>query len=167
MIGSCWLMRFLTRCRYFPTIHFTSYNLVSYSDKLKDVDHLFDIELAHVIGAYGSVINQTYTRVLNPTPVGRSRTISSIQHARGDVGMDDWPGLRHAINGTGATDQLFAYKDDVGQTYFRDIAAKNDGWVKDNVWGTLKDANPPVPRGQIWGPDGGPGFRRMLGRYGR
>lgn len=76
--------------------------------------------------------------------------------------MDDWPGLRHAINGTGSTKQTFAYVDGRGQTYFRDIQAKNDGWVKDDVWGTLRDANPPVPREQIFGPKGGPGFRRTV-----
>jgi hypothetical protein len=78
--------------------------------------------------------------------------------------MDDWPGLRHAINGTGATEQTFAYVDGRGESYFRDVAARNDGWVRDAVWGTLRDANPPVPRNQIFGPGGGPGFRRMVGR---
>lgn len=76
--------------------------------------------------------------------------------------MDDWPGLRHAINGTGETTQLFACIDDHKETYFRDVATKNDGWIRDNVWGTLKDENPPVPDEQIYGPDGGPGFRRDL-----
>jgi hypothetical protein len=73
--------------------------------------------------------------------------------------MDDWPGLRHAINGTGETSQTFAYTDGRGGSYYRDLAAKNDGWVSDAVWGTLKDANPAVPNSQIW-PDGGPGFRK-------
>lgn len=80
--------------------------------------------------------------------------------------MDNWPGLRHAINGTGATEQSFSYADGRGQTYFRDIAAKNDGWVRDTVWGTLRDANPPVPSDQIFGPGGGPGFRRTVARRG-
>jgi len=76
--------------------------------------------------------------------------------------MDDWPGLRHAINGTGETAQLFAYVDGHHETYFRDVATKNDGWVRDNVWGTLREQNPPVPPEQIYGPGGGPGFRRDL-----
>lgn len=74
--------------------------------------------------------------------------------------MDDWPGLRHAISGSGRTAQTFAYIDERGETYFRDLEAKNDGWVADRVWGTLKEANPPVPDNQIFGPEGGPGFRR-------
>lgn len=78
--------------------------------------------------------------------------------------MDNWPGLRHAINGTGTTSQVFAYVDGRGETYFRDIAAKNDGWVSDKVWGSLRDANPPLPRTQISGPSGGPGFRRSVER---
>ncbi|KAJ7356751.1 peptide N-acetyl-beta-D-glucosaminyl asparaginase amidase A-domain-containing protein [Mycena albidolilacea] len=114
-------------------------------------------------GGYGSEINQTHIRALQP-PIGPYRAIQSIQHARGQIGMDDWPGLRHAINGTGATEQTFAYVDGRGESYFRDVAAKNDGWVRDAVWGTLRDANPPVPRNQIFGPGGGPGFRRMVGR---
>ena len=73
--------------------------------------------------------------------------------------MDDAPGLRHAINGTGATDQQFAFKSSTGETYFRDIAAKNDGWVRDSVWGTLKELEPPVPKSQIF-EGGGHGFRR-------
>lgn len=72
--------------------------------------------------------------------------------------MDDWPGLRHAINGTGETTQEFAYIDGRGATYFRDAGTKNDGWTHDLVWGTLRDANPPVPDEQIFGPEGGPGF---------
>ncbi|KAJ7456451.1 peptide N-acetyl-beta-D-glucosaminyl asparaginase amidase A-domain-containing protein [Mycena latifolia] len=112
-------------------------------------------------GAYGSEINQTHIRALQP-PIGFYRAIQSVQHARGAIGMDNWPGLRHAINGTGATDQKFAYVDGRGETYFRDIAAKNDGWVRDTVWGSLCDANPPVPPHQIFGPGGGPGFRRMV-----
>ena len=90
-----------------------------------------------------------------------ARTTLSIQHARGDVGMDDWPGLRHAINGSGATDQRFAFTASSGETYFRDIAARDDAWVRDAVWGseTLRTAEPPVPPEQIF-PDGGPGFRR-------
>ncbi|KAJ7922958.1 peptide N-acetyl-beta-D-glucosaminyl asparaginase amidase A-domain-containing protein [Mycena leptocephala] len=114
-------------------------------------------------GGYGSEINQIHIRALQP-PIGAYRAIQSIQHARGAIGMDNWPGLRHAINGTGATDQTFAYVDGRGETYFRDVAAKNDGWVRDTVWGTLRDANPPVPRNQIFGPGGGPGFRRMVNR---
>ncbi|KAK7064714.1 peptide N-acetyl-beta-D-glucosaminyl asparaginase amidase A-domain-containing protein [Favolaschia claudopus] len=112
-------------------------------------------------GGYGSEINQTHTRALQP-PFGVYRAIQSVQHARGEIGMDNWPGLRHAINGTGATDQTFAYVDGRGESYFRDVAAKNDGWVRDRVWGTLRDANPPVPKEQIFGPGGGPGFRRDL-----
>lgn len=77
--------------------------------------------------------------------------------------MDDAPGLRHAINGTGATDQQFAFTTDEGATYFRRIAAQNDAWVRDEVWGTLRDAEPPLPREQIF-PGGGPGFRRELAR---
>ena len=76
--------------------------------------------------------------------------------------MDNWPGLCHAINGTGATDQTFAYVDGRGESYFRDVAVKKDGWVRDTVWGTLKDANPPVPSNQIFGTGGRPGFRRMV-----
>ncbi|GLB36566.1 putative peptide-N4-(N-acetyl-beta-glucosaminyl)asparagine amidase A [Lyophyllum shimeji] len=113
-------------------------------------------------GSYGSDIHQTHTRALQP-PLGATyRSIHSVQHAQGQIGMDNWPGLRHAINGTGTTDQLFAYVDERGETYFRDIMAKNDGWVRDKVWGTLRDRNPPVPRNQIFGPEGGPGFRRMI-----
>ncbi|KAJ6573981.1 peptide N-acetyl-beta-D-glucosaminyl asparaginase amidase A-domain-containing protein, partial [Mycena vulgaris] len=112
-------------------------------------------------GGYGSEINQTHIRALQP-PIGSYRAIQSVQHARGSIGMDNWPGLRHAINGTGATDQTFAYVDGRGETYFRDIAAKNDGWVKDTVWGSLREANPPVQ--QISGSGGGPGFRRMVNR---
>ncbi|KAG5654277.1 hypothetical protein H0H81_005126 [Sphagnurus paluster] len=115
-------------------------------------------------GSYGSDIHQTHTRALLPPLGGDYRAIHSAQHAQGQIGMDNWPGLRHAINGTGATDQTFAYIDGRGETYFRDVAAKNDGWVRDRVWGTLRDANPPVPRNQIFGPGGGPGFRRMVAR---
>ncbi|KAI0639283.1 peptide N-acetyl-beta-D-glucosaminyl asparaginase amidase A-domain-containing protein [Trametes polyzona] len=120
---------------------------------------LYDIQF----GAYGSAINQTYARVLElPVLTHGKQSILSIQHARGWVGMDDAPGLRHAINGTGATDQQFAFTTDGGETYFRRIAAKNDAWVKDEVWGTLRDEEPPVPREQVF-PGGGPGFRRELG----
>ncbi|THU89445.1 hypothetical protein K435DRAFT_761136, partial [Dendrothele bispora CBS 962.96] len=112
-------------------------------------------------GGYGSEIDHTHTRALQP-PTGPSHTIHSVQHAKGFIGMDDWPGLRHAINGTGATEQTFGYIDERGATYFRDVATKNDGWVKDNVWGTLRDANPPVPANQIFGDRGGPGFRRSV-----
>lgn len=87
------------------------------------------------------------------------RSIHSVQHAKGSVEMDDWPGLRHAIRGHGETDQKFAYVDARGHTYSRDIAAKNDGWVHDTVWGSLREGNPPVPRSQLYGPVGGPGFR--------
>lgn len=79
--------------------------------------------------------------------------------------MDNWPGLRHAINGTGATDQTFGYIDGRGETYFRDLAAKNDGWVRDKVWGTLRAGNPPVSNDQIFGSGGGPGFRRRAVPY--
>ncbi|KAI0825199.1 peptide N-acetyl-beta-D-glucosaminyl asparaginase amidase A-domain-containing protein [Trametes gibbosa] len=120
---------------------------------------LYDVQF----GGYGSAINQTYSRVLqSPVLAHGTRTILSIQHAQGSVGMDDAPGLRHAINGTGATDQQFAFTTDGGETYFRRIAAKNDAWVRDEVWGTLRDAEPPVPKEQIV-PGGGPGFRRSLG----
>lgn len=85
-------------------------------------------------------------------------SIYSVQHANGWIGMDDWPGLRHAINGTGETTQTFAYTDSRGATYFRDAATKNDGWVHDIVWGSLRESNPPVPDNQIYGPEGGPGF---------
>ena len=78
------------------------------------------------------------------------------------VGLDDWPGLRHAINGTGATDQQFAFLSSTGATYYRSIAAKNDAWTRDSVWGSLRDEAPPVPKEQIK-PGGGPGFRRELG----
>ncbi|KAK7041711.1 hypothetical protein VNI00_009000 [Paramarasmius palmivorus] len=114
-------------------------------------------------GGYGSEIHQSYIRALQP-PTAPYRAIRSVQHAQGWVGMDDWPGLRHAINGSGATEQSFAYVDARGETYFREAATKNDGWVKDDVWGTLRDANPPVPPDQIFGPDGGPGFRRRAVR---
>ncbi len=73
--------------------------------------------------------------------------------------MDDWPGLRHAIRGQGATDQQFAYVDGRGETYFRQTATKNDGWIHDVAWGSLRENNPPVPRSQLYGPEGGPGFR--------
>ncbi|KAJ7139541.1 peptide N-acetyl-beta-D-glucosaminyl asparaginase amidase A-domain-containing protein [Mycena epipterygia] len=96
-------------------------------------------------GSYGSEINQTYIRALQP-PIGTYRAVQSVQHARGSIGMDNWPGLRHAVNGTGATDQTFAYVDGRGESYFRDVAAKNDGWVKDSVWGSLRDANPQCRR---------------------
>ncbi|KAL1755194.1 peptide N-acetyl-beta-D-glucosaminyl asparaginase amidase A-domain-containing protein [Schizophyllum commune] len=110
-------------------------------------------------GAYGSSINQTHTRALS-APFASTKRLQSVQRAVGEIGMDDWPGLRHAINGTGATEQTLAYQDARGQTYFRDAATKNDGWVRDVVWGTLAGANPAVPREQIYGPEGGPGFRR-------
>ncbi|KAI5824122.1 hypothetical protein K523DRAFT_253781 [Schizophyllum commune Tattone D] len=112
-------------------------------------------------GAYGSSINQTHTRALS-APFASTMRLQSVQRATGEIGMDDWPGLRHAINGTGATEQTLAYQDARGQTYFRDAATKNDGWVRDAVWGTLAGANPAVPREQIYGPEGGPGFRREL-----
>ncbi|KAK7468445.1 hypothetical protein VKT23_002958 [Stygiomarasmius scandens] len=127
-------------------------------------------------GGYGSEINQTHTRALQPPTGGGSHTIHSVQHAKGFIGMDDWPGLRHAINGTGATEQTFAYTSSNPErggaaaraTYFRDVATKNDGWVRDSVWGTLREENPPVPPEQIFGEGGGPGFRRsVLGKIGR
>lgn len=74
--------------------------------------------------------------------------------------MDDWPGLRHAINGTGATDTTFAFADARAGTYFRTLAAKNDGWVRDAVWGSLAARAPALPKSQISGPKGGAGFRR-------
>lgn len=88
-----------------------------------------------------------------------SKSVHSVQQAKGSVEMDNWPGLRHAIRGEGATIQQFAYIDGQGQTYFRDIGTKNDGWVRDRVWGSLRDGNPPVPQSQLYGPEGGPGFR--------
>ncbi|KAJ7596801.1 peptide N-acetyl-beta-D-glucosaminyl asparaginase amidase A-domain-containing protein [Mycena floridula] len=107
-------------------------------------------------GGYGSNIWQTFTRALLP-PTSFYKSIHSVQQAKGFIGMDDWPGLRHAINGTGATEQKFAYV--AGDaTYFRDIAAKNDGFVHDYVWGNYLDGNPPVSSSQIFGPAGGPGF---------
>ncbi|CAL1696075.1 unnamed protein product [Somion occarium] len=118
---------------------------------------LYDMQF----GAYGSAINQTFSRTLQSPFLGLTHTILSVQHARGNVGMDDTPGLRHAINGTGATDQQFAFSSTSGETYFRDIAAKNDGWLRDSVWGTLKASEPPVPKNQIF-EGGGHGFRRSL-----
>lgn len=116
------------------------------------------------LGGYGSEIHQSHIRALQP-PTADYRAIRSVQRAQGWVNMDDWPGLRHAISGSGATEQTFAYVDGRGQTYFRDVATKNDGWVKDDVWGTLGGDNPPVPPNQIFGADGGPGFRkRSVGR---
>ncbi|KXN87539.1 Peptide-N4-(N-acetyl-beta-glucosaminyl)asparagine amidase A [Leucoagaricus sp. SymC.cos] len=111
-----------------------------------------------LFGGYESEVNQTYTRALQP-PTDIYRSIHSQQYARGSVEMDNWPGLRHAIMGKGQTAQQFAYIDTRGETYFRDIAAKNDGWIRDEVWGSLRKVNPPVPRSQLYGPDGGPGFR--------
>lgn len=78
--------------------------------------------------------------------------------------MDDWPGLRHAVNGTGSTSMSFAYTDARLGTYYRDIAAKNDGWVHDKVWGTLAQRLPALPQWQISGPDGGHGFKRATSR---
>lgn len=112
-------------------------------------------------GAYGSSINQTHRRSLT-APFASMKILQSVQHAVGEIGMDDWPGLRHAINGTGATEQTFAYRDARGETYFRDAATRNDGWVRDAVWGTLAGANPAVPPEQIYSAEGGPGFRREL-----
>ncbi|KAF8887761.1 peptide N-acetyl-beta-D-glucosaminyl asparaginase amidase A-domain-containing protein [Infundibulicybe gibba] len=117
--------------------------------------------LTEEFGGYGSEIHQTYTRALSG-PIGNAETIHSVQDARGEIGMDNWPGLRHAINGTGSTNQTFAYINGRGETYFRDIKAKNDGWVADTVWGTLRGGNPPVPQNQIFGANGGPGFRRAV-----
>ncbi|TFK40918.1 peptide N-acetyl-beta-D-glucosaminyl asparaginase amidase A-domain-containing protein [Crucibulum laeve] len=114
---------------------------------------------SQVQGGYGSEINQTFARAIKP-PTGRFYSILSNQHAKGEIEMDDWPGLRHAIRGTGSTNQTFAFIDGRGETYFRDISAKNDGWVKDHVWGTLREQNSPVPNEQLFGPNGGPGFRR-------
>ncbi|CUA70516.1 Peptide-N4-(N-acetyl-beta-glucosaminyl)asparagineamidase A [Rhizoctonia solani] len=107
-------------------------------------------------GAYGSAINQTFARALQP-PSGVAHTIFWTSRAQGWVGMDDSPSLRHAINGTGETIQAFAYGDVAGETYFRKSHAKNDGWVSDKVWGSLASANPAV---RDTNPDGGSGFRR-------
>ncbi|EUC61988.1 peptide-N4-(N-acetyl-beta-glucosaminyl)asparagine amidase A [Rhizoctonia solani AG-3 Rhs1AP] len=107
-------------------------------------------------GAYGSAINQTFTRAIQP-PSGVAHTIFWTSRAQGWVGMDDAPRLRHAINGTGETVQAFAYGDLEGETYLRKSHAKNDGWVSDKVWGTLASANPPV---KDTNPNGGSGFRR-------
>jgi hypothetical protein len=132
----------------YPLSIFSNYSLYSQED-----------------GSYGSEVNQTFTRALL-SPNARPSTVHSVQHSRGHVNLDNWPVLRHAISGSGATDQKFAYDDGLGNTYFRDIAAKNDGWVKDHVWGTLAHGNPPVPDEQIFGAGGGPGFKRMLTRNG-
>ncbi|KAJ7071566.1 peptide N-acetyl-beta-D-glucosaminyl asparaginase amidase A-domain-containing protein [Mycena amicta] len=106
-------------------------------------------------GSYNSEINQTHIRALQPPfDASRARTIQSIQTARGHVWMDNWPGLRHAVNATGATQQTFAYVDARGETYFRDLAAEDDGWVRDSVWGTLRDANPPLPPSQFVSAEG-------------
>ncbi|KAG8791785.1 hypothetical protein FRC12_008128 [Ceratobasidium sp. 428] len=107
-------------------------------------------------GAYGSAINQTFTRALLP-PSGRAHTLLWTSRAQGWVGMDDAPGLRHAINGTGETVQAFGYGDVGGETYLRKSHAKNDGWVEDLVWGSLASRNPPV---KDTSPGGGGGFRR-------
>ncbi|KAG9090288.1 hypothetical protein FS749_000667 [Ceratobasidium sp. UAMH 11750] len=107
-------------------------------------------------GAYGSAINQTFTRALLP-PSGRAHTILWTSRAQGWVGMDDAPGLRHAINGTGETIQAFAYADVGGETYLRKSHAKNDGWVEDVVWGSLASMNPPV---KDTSPGGGTGFKK-------
>ncbi|KAF9016661.1 hypothetical protein BDZ89DRAFT_1075418 [Hymenopellis radicata] len=88
-------------------------------------------------GGYGSDIKQTHARAIQ-LPTGPYKSIYSVQHANG------WMG----INGTGETTQTFAYTD----------TTKNDGWVHDIVWGSLRDSNPPVPDNQIYGPEGGPGF---------
>ncbi|KAH9944490.1 peptide N-acetyl-beta-D-glucosaminyl asparaginase amidase A-domain-containing protein [Epithele typhae] len=115
-------------------------------------------------GGYGSAINQTYARALRtPAFAHASRTTLSVQHARGTVGMDAWPGLRHAINGTGATAQRLAFAAGSGEAYFRASAAADDAWTRDAVWGTpeLVAAAPRVPEAQIK-PGGGPGFRRDL-----
>lgn len=106
-------------------------------------------------GTYGSAINQTFSRSLLSPNRARS-TIHSVQRAQGQIGMDDAANLRHAINGTGETSQAFGFVGQ-GETYYRQIKAKNDGWVSDNVWGSLKQRNPPV---KVDGPLGGPGFRR-------
>lgn len=82
----------------------------------------------------------------------------SVQRAQGSVGLDAWPGLRHAVNGTGATDQTFAYVTGEGESYFRQLAAADDGWINDDVWGTLRDVERPVPNEQIWRNGSGPGF---------
>ncbi|KAG9090707.1 hypothetical protein FS749_000345 [Ceratobasidium sp. UAMH 11750] len=109
-----------------------------------------------LLGAYGSAINQTFTRALLP-PSGRAHTILWTSRAQGWVGMDDAPGLRHAINGTGETIQAFGYADIGGVTYLRKSHAKNDGWVEDVVWGSLASMNPPV---KDTSPGGGTGFRK-------
>ncbi|KAI0757122.1 peptide N-acetyl-beta-D-glucosaminyl asparaginase amidase A-domain-containing protein [Daedaleopsis nitida] len=69
------------------------------------------------------------------------------QRAQGTVGMDDWPGLRHAINGTGATEQQFTFTTSTRQTYFRDIAAKNDAWVRDSRMGHAAQRGAPSTEG--------------------
>ncbi|KAG9095272.1 hypothetical protein FRC06_009968 [Ceratobasidium sp. 370] len=107
-------------------------------------------------GAYGSAINQTFIRALLP-PSGHTHSLLWTSRAQGWVGMDDAPGLRHAINGTGETVQSFGYGDVGGETYLRKSHAKNDGWVEDVVWGSLASMNPPV---NDTSPGGGAGFRR-------
>jgi len=113
--------------------------------------------------AYASAINNTFDRTLQPPPIyagGIPYTIHSCEIAHGSVGLDNAPGLRHAVNGSGETTQEFAYSDGRKQSYFRKSHTKNDGWVSDVVWGTLEGGNPAVT--QIT-PGGGPGFRRELG----
>ncbi|KAH7094206.1 peptide N-acetyl-beta-D-glucosaminyl asparaginase amidase A-domain-containing protein [Auriculariales sp. MPI-PUGE-AT-0066] len=113
-------------------------------------------------GGYGSTIKQSHKRSL-ATPYEPYVLTTSSQQAEGWINMDDWPGLRHAINGTGKTSMTFAYADARLGTYYRAIAAKNDGWVRDTVWGTLASRLPALPKWQISGPDGGNGFKRSLG----
>jgi len=68
-----------------------------------------------IIGAaYSSAINNTFDRSLQPPPLyagGVPYSIHSSEKARGDVGLDNAPGLRHAVNGSGETTQEFAYSD--------------------------------------------------------
>ncbi|KAG8739451.1 hypothetical protein FRC10_005624 [Ceratobasidium sp. 414] len=134
----------------YPLSVFSNYTLYS----MQFGKSLFPI--FSIYSAYGSEINQTFTRALLP-PSGRAHTLLWTSRAQGWVGMDDAPGLRHAINGTGETVQSFGYGDIGGETYLRKSHVKNDGWVEDVVWGSLASMNPPV---KDTSPGGGTGFRR-------
>jgi hypothetical protein len=71
--------------------------------------------------AYSSAINNTFDRFLQPPPIyagGVSYSIHSSEKAQGDVGLDNAPGLRHAVNGSGETTQEFAYSDGRKQVRF-------------------------------------------------
>ena len=59
-------------------------------------------------------------------PSGTPHTILWTSRAEGEVGMDDAPGLRHAINGTGETSQTFAYGDIAGEVSKHAIMSMGD-----------------------------------------